>query len=160
MSMATTTLARIRHKLSLQQSPIASMGKTAIPTTILLLAALAFHFAAPTMWSQVSCGCSKQGHEVGISCNCPGCLAQRATPSCCSFKDKTISDERKSAVPSLKPLRCTCGSQDPIATSKGPLPFIPCSGPEPFMISPAGSVDLAEILLSLEEVDLSLDRPG
>src|SRR5512139_1185744 len=98
------------------------MCKTALPTSVLLLAALAFHFATPSLGRQVSCDCSRHGHEVGVSCNCPGCLAQRAGLPCCSFKDKATSHGTKTAFPSLKPLRCTCGSQDPIATPKSHLP--------------------------------------
>ena len=137
------------------------MGKTAIPTTLLLLAALAFHFVTPTFGRQSSCGCSKHGHEVGVTCNCPGCLAARGGLSCyCSSHDKTTSNKGRSAIPSLKSARCTCGSQDPIATPKSNLPFIPCSGPARIMIAPAGPVEVVEIPLSLEDVVLPLDRPG
>ena len=138
------------------------MGQTARATSILLLAALAFHFAAPTLARQVSCDCSKRGHEIGISCDCPGCLAQRerAGLSCCSFEEKAKSDGKKSAVPSLKPLRCTCGAHDPIATPEGSLPFIPHSGSARFMITLLGPVEIAETPLSLEDVVLSRDHPG
>ena len=137
------------------------MGKNSIPTTILLLAALAFHFVTPTLGRQGSCGCSKHGHEVGISCNCPGCLAERGDLACyCSSESKTRPEETKGVVVSLKPIRCTCGSQDPMANPLNPVPFIPHSGPAGFMMAPADSVEIAEVELSLEEVILPRDRPG
>lgn len=137
-----------------------SMAKHAAPITLLLIAALVFHFVTPTLGTQRSCGCARHGHEAVVSCNCPGCAAQRASHPCCSLQDKGTSEEGKGRLPSFKPLRCTCGSQDPMASPGGNLYFIPHAGPESLMITLSGSVQVAGILLRMEDVFLAPDRPG
>jgi len=137
------------------------MGKTVRFISVLVLSLLVFHFATGTLARHRSCKCCRSDHEVGYGCNCPGCLAERGGLDCyCSSQHSTKHDENNGAVVSLKPIRCTCGSEDPIAGPQNLLPFIPDSGPARFVIAPAGSVEVAEIPLSLEDVVLSRDRPG
>ena len=137
------------------------MVKAARFISVLVLSFLVFHFATGTLARNRSCDCSSRGHEVGISCNCPGCLAERGGLDCyCSSQHQTKPDDTKDVVVSLKPIRCTCGSQDPMANPLNPVPFIPHSDPAGFMMAPAGSVEIAEIPLRLEDVILPRDRPG
>src|SRR5512139_1716106 len=113
------------------------MAKPARLISVFVLSFLVFHFAAGTLARHQSCDCSRQGHEVGISCNCPGCLAERGDLACyCASEPKTKPDETKGVVVSLKPVRCTCGFQDPMANPPNPAPFIPHSGPAGFMMAP------------------------
>ena len=83
------------------------MPKPARSISVLVLSLLVFHFATGTLARNRSCDCSSRGHEVGISCDCPGCLAQRASLPCCSLQDIATSAKGKDALLSLKPLRCT-----------------------------------------------------
>jgi hypothetical protein len=137
------------------------MSKTTKPFSILLVAVLTFHFAAATIGSKWSCQCYKNSHEITSCCNCPTCLTERGgLYSYCSIQAKTGSGEGKSEGPSFKSLRCTCGSQDPLANAKSPVPFIPHSGPACFLLPFLGPIQIAEIPPDLDDIDLSLLVPG
>ena len=139
----------------------APMVKVLRSISVLVLSLLLFHFVTGTPAIYRPCDCCKADQEAGYGCNCPGCLAERGGLACyCSSQHKTTAVERKGTVASLKPIRCTCGSQDPVAGPQKLLAFIPQSGPAGCMIAPAGAVEVAEIPLALEDVALPRYRPG
>ena len=137
------------------------MGRPAATTSVLILAVLTFHLATATLVKKESCDCCRLDHEVSCCCNCAACVAGRdgLYSFCCV---QTGKPERKSdgAEPSLKLLRCTCGSQDTFTSPKNSLLFLPRPALARLTIVPLGNVEIAEIPLRLDDVLLNRGHPG
>lgn len=130
--------------------------------SILVLAILTFHVATATIGgSKWTCDCYTHGQEISSCCNCPRCLNERdGLYSYCSVQNETRPDEANDGKFSLKALRCTCGSQDPVLNAKSQLPFIPHAGPACFELPFLGTVKTAGIPPALDDIDLSILVPG
>lgn len=136
------------------------MARPAATTSVLILAVLTFHLATATLGKKDFCDCCRLDHEVSCCCNCVACVAGRdGLYSFCSF-DMGKPERKSDTEPSLKLLRCTCGSQDTFTSPKNSLLFLPRPALASLTIVPLGNVEIAEIPLRLDDVLLTRGHPG
>jgi len=136
------------------------MGKPAAHISVLLVAVLTFQFAAAGMGRQKTCDFCRRDHQISCCCNCVACVSGRGGlySYCSSHQGKP--DQGNDNKPSLKPLRCTCGSGETFANSKDSHLYLPHSSPVRVAIAMTGEVPMIEIPLNLDDVVPSLDHPG
>jgi len=122
---------------------------------------IAFHLGSVTFSQEWHCECDRYPERMNYCCNCPKCVDKRGGMlSYCHIQDHSSVAGEEGKNPLLETAKCACGSGWAIFTLPNDVPFIVPSPADLTSVSLSGTVKIVMYLMDLDDVVLSLDRPG